>query len=66
MNIKFYIKEYRLKKGYSQVKLAKLSGVCKSNISAYELGKIKNPGFKEIVSIAKALEVTLEMIYEEI
>jgi DNA-binding helix-turn-helix protein len=60
------IKEIRDKKGISQLKLSSISGVCKSNIGAIEIGVIKKPSFIDILRISKALEVDINELYEEI
>lgn len=45
--------------------LAKLSGLSKSTIQEIETHKTK-PKFESILKIAKALEVSLEELYEEL
>lgn len=66
MEIEWRIKELRKEKGLPQLELAKLSGVCKSNISAIETGTIKKPSFIDILKISKVLEVDIKELYEEI
>jgi len=66
MKLKFKIKEYRDNMGISQGKLSKLSGVCKSNIGAIEIGVIKKPSFIDILKLSRALEVNIYDLYEEI
>ena len=46
MEIIWKIKEIREKKGISQLKLSSISGVCKSNIGAIEVGTIKKPSYR--------------------
>ena len=57
------LKELRQKKGIAQKELAKLSGVKRSTIAQYECGKIM-PSLKVAVKLAKALEVSVEEIYQ--
>lgn len=66
MIIKFKIKEIRKNKKISQIELSKLSGVCKTSVGAIEIGVIKKPSFSDILMIAKALEVDIKELYEEI
>ncbi len=65
MKINFKIKEKRQKKGLSQIELSKISGVCKSNIGAIEIGVIKKPSFIDILRISKALDVSVYELFEE-
>lgn len=62
--VKYKIKELRLKKGLSLEQLSKLCGLSKSTIQEIEVYKTK-PKFESILKIAKALEVPLEELYEE-
>lgn len=66
MEIEWRIKELRKEKGLPQLELAKLSGVCKSNISAIETGTIKKPSFIDVLRIAKVLKVDIQELYKEI
>lgn len=66
MEIEWRIKELRKEKGLPQLELAKLSGVCKSNISAIETGTIKKPSFIDVLRIAKVLKVDIKELYKEI
>ena len=60
------IKEFRIKKGLTQVKLGEKSGVEPSNISHIERGATK-VSLPTLVSIANALEVSLdEIVYESL
>lgn len=60
------IKEFRIKKGLTQVKLGEKSGVEPSNISHIERGATK-VSLPTLVSIANALGVSLdEIVYESI
>ena len=60
------IKEFRIKKGLTQVKLGEKSGVEPSNISHIERGATK-VSLPTLVSIANALEVSLdEIVYNSL
>ena len=56
------IKEIREKKHISQDKLAELSGVTNTTISAYENHK-KRIGLANLASIAKGLDITIDVLY---
>jgi transcriptional regulator with XRE-family HTH domain len=56
------LKIYREKKGWSQTKLSKVSGVPQSTISEIENGIRKNPTFKTIQKLAKALGESMEVM----
>jgi transcriptional regulator with XRE-family HTH domain len=57
------LKIYReKKKGWSQTKLSKVSGVPQSTISEIENGIRKNPTFKTISKLAKALGESMEVM----
>ena len=55
------IKQFRIKRGWTQAKLAEESGIEPSNISHIERAATKL-SFPTIVSIANALEVSLDQI----
>lgn len=57
------IKEYREKKRMTQVELAKRSGVSRVTISQLEKGIERNTSSKTLLSIAKALETTVDDIF---
>lgn len=65
MEINFKIKEKREERGFSQIELSKISGVCKSNIGAIEVGVIKKPSFIDILKISKALNISIYDLFEE-
>ncbi|MFQ5572723.1 MAG: helix-turn-helix domain-containing protein [Nitrosopumilaceae archaeon] len=54
------IKKYRKKKGISQDKLSKLTGVTYNTIIKIESGSTKNPRVDTLRDIAKALGVTVD------
>lgn len=56
------IKEVRQGLGYSQEKVASLSGISNSTLSAYENSK-KIPNLITIAKIARALDVSIERLY---
>lgn len=57
------IKELRLEKGYSQVELAKLTGVQQESISAYEKGK-NYPNMEVLMKMSELFDVTIDyMVY---
>jgi|WetSurSiteA1Bulk_404760.scaffolds.fasta_scaffold640434_1 transcriptional regulator with XRE-family HTH domain len=49
--------DIRKQRKLTQEQLAEKSGVTQETISAIELGKIKNPSYKIVISLAKALRV---------
>lgn len=54
------IKEKRLEKGWSQYKLAEMSGVSQPTICQIENGNRKYPTYENIKKLAKALEISIE------
>ena len=56
------IREVRVKLGWSQLKLARRSGLCQPAISHYETGVDKQAGVHNLEKIAKALMVCLEYL----
>ena len=60
--IKDKIKSLRLKHSLSQEELAKRAGVSYNTVAKIEQGVIKNPGMKTLLSIAKALGVSLDVL----
>ena len=59
----YRIKEYRKKRKMSQEELSKKSGVCRSTISALENGTERATSSKTLLSIARALETTVDNIF---
>ncbi len=57
------LKTARALKGITQEKLAALSGIDQTTISAIECGKNKNPSWETVSRIAKALGVPPEEIF---
>ncbi len=58
--MKRVIIEKMQEKNISQVELAERIGVKQQYISKILLGKIKSPGFKLMIRIADALEISLD------
>ena len=54
------IKKLRLKQGFSQDELARLSDIPYTTLTKIESGKIQNPSFKAVSKIAKALNIKLD------
>ena len=58
MNFKTFIKEKRIKLGYSQNKFSKLIGITQSYFNSIERGEVKNPPSEEVLDkISKGLEL---------
>lgn len=57
--MKYRIREYRERLGWSQNELSRRSGVPQSAISRYEAGE-QEPGYSRLKRIAKALGVSVE------
>lgn len=57
------LKTARTLKGFTQEKLANLSGIDQTTISAIECGKNKKPSWETVLRIAKALGVDPEEIF---
>ena len=53
-----YIKNARVKKGYSIRKLSRLSGIDKSTISKLESGKVNNPRLLIIKTLCRYLDIS--------
>ena len=54
------IKKIRNKKGWSQGKLARESGISYQTLIKIEQNRVKNPKLQTLIKIANALEVTLD------
>jgi len=54
------IKRLRLKKGFSQEKLARLSDISNNTLIKIEQGIAKEPTITTIIKIADALEVSID------
>ena len=59
------IKKYRKKKGVSQDKLSKLSGVTYNTVIKIESGATLNPRVETLRLIAKALDVTVDSLLNQ-
>jgi len=56
------LKKYRKTKGYTQAKLAVLSGLSQDYMSEIERGKA-SPSLKKIVALANALDVKVKDLF---
>ncbi len=66
MNLINFIKIKRLEKGWTQEDLAEKSGVPQSTISQIERGNRKHPTHKNVMKIARALEINpIELIEDD-
>ncbi|MDT3766167.1 helix-turn-helix domain-containing protein [Priestia filamentosa] len=54
------IRVKRMKKGWTQLELAEVSGVPQCTISQIERGSRRYPTYDNVLKIAKALDLTLE------
>ena len=57
------IRRHRQLKGLTQEDLAKKVGWNKDTISKIELGKLKNPGLKHLISICRELDIEMEELF---
>jgi DNA-binding XRE family transcriptional regulator len=62
MSIANNIKRYRIKRGLSQDKLAKLADVTHTTLVKLESGANDNPTIKTLLKITKALNITLDTL----
>jgi putative transcriptional regulator len=62
MSIANNIKKYRVKKGFSQDKLAKLADVTHTTLVKLESGANDNPTIKTLLKITKALDIPLDTL----
>ena len=60
------IKEIREKLGWSQMELARRSGVKQSALSQIEAGIVNNPRIDTMMKIAEALGVTVDQLVKEV
>lgn len=56
------IKQLRNEKGWSQDELARQAGVPFTTVTKIETGVIKNPSIEKMAKIAKALDVTVDIL----
>lgn len=55
-----YIREKRTEQGLSLAELARSSGHSVSTLHGIENGDIRNPGFRIIIDLCKALSISLD------
>ncbi len=63
MKVKILLKEVRTKRGISLRQLEEMSGVSRAHLNAIEL-QHKEPRISILIKVAKALEVSIEELYE--
>jgi putative transcriptional regulator len=61
----FKIKHIRERNGITQEKLAEKVGISRIYLNELENGRKKNPSFKLLEKIAKALEVKISDLFED-
>ncbi len=64
MSLGDYIKTVRHRRGLSQWELARLSGLTRSHLSRLELNDFENPSAETFLSLAKALKVRPNDLYQ--
>ncbi len=65
MTIQLRIEEFRKRKGWSQARLARESGVNQSVISRLESGEQESTSLPNLAKLAKALEVPAAALIDE-
>lgn len=58
-----HLKHMRINKGMTQTELAQRANLSRRTINYIENGKIKNPTKATMLSIAKALDVSVQSIF---
>jgi transcriptional regulator with XRE-family HTH domain len=56
------LKKLRLKKGWSQEKLAREAGISYQTLIKIERGYVKNPKLETLIKLAKALGVSIDKL----
>jgi transcriptional regulator with XRE-family HTH domain len=64
MSLGIYIKTVRRRRGLSQWELSRLSGLTRSHLSRLELDNIESPSAETFISLAKALKVHPNDLYQ--
>ncbi len=64
MSLGEYIKSIRHRRGLSQLELSRLSGLTRSHLSRLELDDIEDPSAETFLSLAKALKVHPNDLYQ--
>ena len=65
MRIEILLKEVRIRKNISLVRLSKKTGISKTHINDIE-NEIKEPSFSMMVRLAKGLDVNINELYKVI
>lgn len=63
--MQFLLREYRTKRGMSQVELSERSGVPQPMISEIETGSVKAPQVPTLYALARALRCTVDDLIKE-
>jgi transcriptional regulator with XRE-family HTH domain len=64
MSLGEYIKTIRHRRGLSQWELSRLSGLTRSHLSRLELGDVENPSAETFLTLAKALKIHPNDLYQ--
>lgn len=59
------VRRWREERGWTQVDLAKRSGVSQNHVSAIETGKLANPRADTSEKLARAFGVTIDELYQD-
>lgn len=65
MTIAEKIKAYREKHNITQTEFAEAGNMTRASVEAIENGRIENPGMESLISIAKAMNITLDELIKE-
>ena len=60
------VEELRVEKRLTQAELAQVSGVSRMTIINIEARRNTNPSTKTLIALAKALDTTAEVLYEDV
>ena len=65
MNAKFIISEVAHKRGFNVDNLVSKTGICPSSIENYWYNRVRGISLKNLTSIARALEVTIDDLIDD-